>query len=126
MARFFVQVYLQSFYTEDSGDIAGEGEFYFKINGTRYPNKGIIKLGKKETFNPNPAPVFYTAIVDGKEKELKVDFEVWEDDIGRDDKFLDQKIKINVAPQSQVLELRGKKKPCILKLIVNVAETRNW
>ncbi len=126
MTRFFVTVYMDLFYTESSGDIAGQGEFYFKTNGKRYPDKGVIKLGKKETFNPEPNPVFYTAIVDSDVKELKVDFEVWEEDVGKDDKFLDQTIKIKPMPQNQTIELRGKKKPCVLKLVINCVETKNW
>ncbi len=126
MARFIVLVYLQSFFTKTSGDTFKKGEFYFKCNGKRYPEKGEFHLKAGETFNPNPPPTFYTAIVDAGEKVLNFDFEAWEADPGMDDKFIDHKMKINVAPLNQTYEISDKKQRCTLKIVVQVFQSDKW
>src|SRR4030042_190148 len=120
MVRYLVQVYLQSFFTKTSGDSFGKGEFYFKCNGKRYPDKGEFHLKAGQTFDPQPNPTFYTAIVDDKEKVVKFDFEAWEADPGRDDKFIDQKMNVNINPMNQTFELTDKKQRCSLRIVVQV------
>jgi len=124
--RYFVNVFLDTFFTRDSGDIGGKGEFYFKVNGKRYPDKGVIHLGKNETYNPEPKPTFYTALVDGSEKQLKFDFEVWEEDIGRDDKFIDKEFKFPLTMTNQVMEFTDKKNRCALKVVLSIRDAGKW
>ena len=124
MTRYFVVLYLDAFTTKVSGDIGGEGEFYFKCNGQRYPNKGVIKLKKNETFDPEPNPVFYTALTD--DKDVKFDIEVWEEDKGRDDKFIDQNVKYPIKPTEEKIELHDKKNKCSLKLVLKIAQAEKW
>ena len=127
MTRYFAVVYLDSFISADKGDVIGAGEFYFKCNGKRYPDKGVIKLKQDQLFDPEPNPVFWTVIaVDDDVKEIKLDFEVWEDDIGRDDKFIDEEIKVPLKITQQNLELKGKKKDCSLKVVLKISETQIW
>ena len=123
--RYFTVLYLDSFYTSTSGDALGKGEFYFKCNGNRYPNKGVIKLGKGQKFDPEPNPVFYTSLTDG-DSDLKLDIEVWEEDPGRDDKFIDQVLKYKVNAMNQTIELKDKKGKCVLKLILKIEEAKEW
>ncbi len=126
MVRYVVLVFLQSFTTKSSGDTFGKGEFYFKCNGKRYPEKGEFRLKGGETFNPNPPPTFYTAIVEDKEKVVNFDFEAWEADPGRDDKFIDHKMKIAVAPLNQTYDITDKKNRCALRIVVQVFPTDKW
>jgi hypothetical protein len=126
MARFFVVAYLDSFVSTTSGDIGGQGEFYFKCNGKRYPDKGVIKLKANEMYDPEPNPVMFTALMESSEKRVKFDFEVWEEDPGRDDKFLDQKLEFPLTPMNQTLELKDKKNKVNLKLNVKIADAGKW
>jgi hypothetical protein len=126
MARYFINLYLDSFVSQDSGDITGDGEFYFKCNGRRYPNKGVINLSKGELFDPKPNPTLYTSILDEKEKNVKIDVEVWEDDPGRDDKFIDHVLKYPIKAMADVVTLQDKKKRCTLKLNLSMTVTDKW
>jgi len=126
MIRYLVVVYLQSYFTKTSGDSFGKGEFYFKCNGKRYPDKGDFHLKRGLTFDPQPNPTSYIAIVDDKQKVVKFDFEVREADPGRDDKFIDQKMNINIDPLNQTYELTDKKQRCTLKIVVQVIPTDMW
>ncbi len=126
MGRSMVLVYLQTFFTKSSGDTFGKGEFYFKCNGKRYPDKGEFHLKGGETFNPNPPPTFYTAIVEDKEKVINFDFEAWEADPGRDDKVIDIKQKVSISPLNQTYEFTDKKQRCVLKIVIQVFSTDKW
>ena len=126
MVRFFVVAYLESFISRTSGDMGGgQGEFYFKCNGKRYPDKGVIKLKAGEHFDPEPNPVFYTELGDGG-KEVKFDFEVWEEDRGRDDKFLDKEFKLKIGQMNQTFDLTDKKQKVDLKVKIRMDEAKNW
>jgi len=126
MTRWWIVCYLDKFYTKVSGDIAGEGEFYFKCNGKRFPDKGVIKLKKNETFDPEPNPILFSALLEDKDKEVKFDVEVWEEDPGRDDKFIDQEFKIKLAPMNEKKTLMDKKQKCQLDLVIKIEEAKNW
>ncbi len=126
MARYIILVYLQSFFTKTSGDVFKKGEFYFKCNGKRYPDKGEFHLKGGDTFNPNPPPTFYTAILDEKEKVVNFDFEAWEADPGRDDKFIEHKMKINIGPLNKTYDITDKQQRCELKIVVQVFPTDKW
>ena len=126
MTRFIVCAYLESFFTKDTGDIGGKGEFYFKCNGKRYPDIGEIQLGKNQTFDPEPNPVFYTALVDAGKKEVKFDVEVWEADPGRDDKFIDKEFKLPLKTMNETVVLSDKKNRCQVKIVVKMEEAKNW
>ena len=123
MTRYFVTAYLDSFFTQDSGDIAGKGEFYFKCNKKRYPDVGFIQMKKGQTFDPEPNPVMYSAVLDDKTKEVKFDLEVWEEDPGMDDKFIDKNFHYPLRPTHETFELTDKKEKCKLKLVVKIEET---
>jgi hypothetical protein len=125
MTRFYIQFLLDKFYTKTSGDIGGKGEFYFKINGKRFPDKGVILLKGNETFDPEPNPTLYTAVLDDKEKTIKCDFEVWEEDPGRDDKFLDKEFKLPIKTMSETQTLSDKKGKVELTMIIKMAPTKN-
>lgn len=127
MARFYVNVFLDAFKTNVSGDLVGEGEFYFKCNDSRFPDDGEIKLGKEEVFNPKPNPSIYTAMVDSKEKEVKLKIKVKEADPLKDDTFINEKLMFPLKPTNDhAFELKDKKGRCILKCILNIVEAKNW
>lgn len=126
MARFFVVAYLESFVSRESGDMGGgQGEWYFKCNGKRYPDRGVIRLKAGQHFDPEPRPVFYTELAD-RNKEIKFDFEVWEEDKGRDDKFLDKEFKLKVDTMNQTFELTDKKQRVDLKVKVRMEESKDF
>lgn len=124
MSRYFVVLYLDSFSTTTSGDMSGQGEFYFKCKGHRYPNDGHVKLGENETFDPEPNLVFYSALTENK--EVEVDIQVMESDRLRDDKFIDYKNKFPVRATNETLVIKDKKGKCTLKVILRIEEARNW
>lgn len=125
--RLYVNVYFEAFKTEDSGDLFGEGEFYFMCNKRRYPDEGIIKLGKGEVFNPIPNSIFYTAMLDSKEKDIELKIKVKEEDALKDDTFLTEKLKFPLKPtDDHPFEVRDKKGKCILKLKLNMVEAKDW
>lgn len=124
MARHIVQVFLDSFWTKTSGDVGGGGEFYFKTNGRRYPDEGTINLKAGQTFVPDPKPTFYTALTE--DKNLKLSFQVFEEDPGLDDKFLDEDINHPIRPGTQTLVLQDKKGKVKLILIVKIEEANRW
>jgi hypothetical protein len=126
MTRFYIVAYLDSFFTKTSGDIVGQGEFYFKCNGKRFPDIGVIQLKANESFDPEPNPVMFAAILDESKKEVKFDFEVWEEDPGRDDKFIDQVIKFPIRQMNQTVELKDKKGKCALKLVIKMDPAPKW
>jgi len=126
MTRWFVVCYLDKFISKSTGDIGGEGEFYFKCNNKRFPDKGVIKLKKMEMFDPEPNPIFYSALMEDKDKEVKFDVEVWEEDPGRDDKFIDQEFKIKLAPMNETKVLTDKKGKCQITLVIKIEEAKNW
>jgi hypothetical protein len=124
--RYFVNAYLDSFYTKTSGDVAGKGEFYFKSNKKRYPDVGEIHLGKNEYFNPPVKPTIYTALVEDKAKEIKFDFEVWEADPGLDDKFLDKEFKLPLKLTNQTFDLVDKKGKVNLKVLITIQDAGKY
>jgi hypothetical protein len=126
MARYYVSVYLDSFISTKSGDIVGKGEFYFKCNSKRFPDKGTINLGANQLFDPEPNPTFYTALVEEKEKKVKFDIEVWEEDPGLDDKFLVKKFEYPIKTMNETIVLKDPKGICQLKLILKMQETKDW
>lgn len=125
MTRFFVVAYLEAFVARESGDMGGQGEFYFKSNGKRYPDKGVIRLKAGEHFDPEPNPVLYTELGDSG-KEVKFDFEVWEQDRLRDDKFLDKEFKLKIGQMNQTFELTDKKQRVELKVKIRMEDAKDW
>ena len=125
MTRYVVNVFLDSFYTKKSGDI-GEGEFYFLCNKKRFPDEGVIKMKKNETFDPEPNPTFFWGIVDSKKDKMKMEFKVKEQDPLKDDTFLKEKIEFTLKNQKQVFTLTDKKGICELKVGVQIKITDKW
>jgi hypothetical protein len=126
MVRFYIVCYLDAFQSMVKGDVFGEGEFYFKCNGKRFPDRGVIKLSKGEIFNPQPPPVLYSAVVDNKEKTIEFDLEVREQDPLIDDKFLDQKFKIPIQAMAENKVLVDKKGRSQIKLVLKSVETKTF
>jgi len=57
--RFMLNIYLLQFYVS----ACNSGEFYFKIDDQRYPNKGSIKLKPKDYFIPGANTNIFSAIL---------------------------------------------------------------
>ncbi len=123
MTRYLVQVYLESFFTTTSGEKFGKGEFYIKCNGKRYPNRGKLHLNAGQTFDPQPNPTLYTAVIDDKEKFINFKLQVVEADPGRNDIFIEHEMKIAIKPYNQSYELFDKSQRCTLKFVVQVVPT---
>jgi hypothetical protein len=67
-------------------------------------------------------PTLFTALVDDNKKEIKFDFELWEADPGRDDKFLDKEFKLPLKPTNQTFDLVDKKGIVNLKLVITIQD----
>ena len=124
--RYVVAVYLDSFVSESCGDVFGEGEFYFTVNKSRFPDKGYIKLGANEKFDPEPDPCMFFQLKETKADKVKLKIQVWEQDPGVDDKFMDETIIHPLEDGIKKYTIKNKKETCKLKIWVNIKKTKKW
>lgn len=127
--RWYVSVFLEEMHTMTSGEMFGsEGEWYFKVNSYRYPQKGVILLSKNETFNPEPKPSIYTVMVtqSPKKPNLVLDIRIMEEDLIWDDTMLKEKLTIPFQEGNKSYDLKSKDGKVTLKLKVYCQNRQRW
>jgi len=78
--RYIISVVLDSFSVEKSGDTFTAGEFYFVVNGKKFPDDGEIKLDEGDKFKPKYKPTVYWGIKQTKAPKTKLKIKAMEKD----------------------------------------------
>ncbi len=102
--RFMIRIDLVSMKVLEDIDLLGKhSEIYFKMGGflhkRRFPDKGVFKLEKNESYVPKEPLNLYTWIVEGDPgKKIEVPFKVFDRDRLRpDQKLISTKLDITLG-----------------------------
>jgi len=132
--RFLVSLDLMSLKTRKDYDAFGRvGEFYFKIDGpktfkARFPNKGVIKLQKNQTFTSKADLSLWSqfkTVKVGKEstEHLKVIIREM-DHLKKDQTVAEQEFEINLPQKTQYVIVQDDGENIKAKIRIQATRTR--
>ena len=132
--RFQISVDLMSLKTIKDYDLFGQvGEFYLKIDGSkmlksRYPNKGVIKLKKNQSFTSKADMTVWSefrTVKTGASAVCKLTLILREQDhLKKDQQVAKQDIEIKLPSVTQYIILQDKDENTKAKLRIQATKTR--
>ncbi len=132
--RFLVSLDLISLKTLKDYDAFGRvGEFYFKIDGpktikARFPNKGVIKLQKNQTFTSKADLSLWSqfkTVKKGKKSVEHIKVIIREmDHLKKDQTIASEKIEVKLPSQTQYIILQDADENTKVKLRIQATRTR--
>lgn len=115
--RYFLRVDLVSMKAEEKRDITGKTtEFYIKCGGkgafkmaNRCPNLGTINLERNEVFKPTDGLTIFSGFYEKKGGgTVELPFEIYDQDLGKDDKLVDTVLSITLGQSREYLAFNEK------------------
>ncbi|MFW9822637.1 MAG: hypothetical protein ACFFE4_06870 [Candidatus Thorarchaeota archaeon] len=132
--RFLISIDLMSLKTRKDYDAFGRvGEFYFKLDGpktfkARFPNKGVIKLQKNQSFTSKADLSLWSqfkTVRTGEEVTEHVKVIIREmDHLKKDQTVAEQDIEIKLPQQTQYLIVQDADENIKAKIRVQATRTR--
>ena len=132
--RFLISLDLMSLKTRKDYDAFGRvGEFYFKIDGpktfkARFPNKGVIKLQKNQTFTSKADLSLWSqfkTVRRGEEVVEHIKVIIREmDHLKKDQTVAEQDIEINLPQQTDYIVVQDADENIKAKIRVQATRTR--
>ncbi|MDH5402987.1 MAG: hypothetical protein OEY49_10890 [Candidatus Heimdallarchaeota archaeon] len=126
--RHFIRVDLVSLKMEERTEIGLRSEIFFRTGktklkrGTRSPSNGSIYIEKNEVFKPAGGLNLYSEFIDQEDGDVVINFQIFENDVGKDDEILETKLNIKIGQNKDYLSFseNGAK----IKIAVSGKKTR--